>query len=245
MPSIRALFKNTSTEAAEEFKGARCLLLISVGQEAHEGERFSSTVDLINHSFQECYILLYDTLQRYTMALSSMLSPGEFQEIAGKEGDLWLKRNHIFCNKLSILKKVLRWDQWLQHPAFLTHLDYLKRLLELDPAYKASLEATVDHYLERYTKHLINLSHFDLKRAQALCLDYLLEECAVLCIWPELGCQFEVYTNWHNQAFIETKKRIISPQYPNLLRSVRIGFRHAKQVKPQRFIQLENQEFVT
>ena len=93
MKEVKCNFKNVSNEDKFLFKKATCLLLVSVGQEAHEGDRLLATIKLINENFRSCIISLYDSLQRFTMSLSSSCSPEELRGTAGKEGDLWLERN--------------------------------------------------------------------------------------------------------------------------------------------------------
>lgn len=43
MKKVRCIFKNIDENYQAKFKSAECLLLISVGQESHEAERFEST----------------------------------------------------------------------------------------------------------------------------------------------------------------------------------------------------------
>lgn len=246
MGGIKVLFKRADAYK-DSFKHSQCLLLISVGQESHEGERFKATVDLINSSFESCIISLYDSLQRHTMALDSTEEPDFFHEISVKEGDLWLERNAKFYNKLSGLKKISRWDVWLSHPNYLARRNELVTLINNDPSYKVVFDNTIDTYLARYCKRFNDLNDFDFHRARQLCFDYLLEECTVLCLWPELRCQFELYPNRHNDAIEETRKRFIEPNYSDLLRAVAIGFRNAKQIKPQNFELLKDlkEEFIS
>jgi len=234
MAKVRALFKNITPKLKSQFKNSRCLLLISVGQESHEGERFAVTTDLIKESFSSCIVLLYDSVQRYTMSLANAEEPETFHDIAAKEGDLWLERNQQYLNKLKI-EKIFHWDVWLHHPQFSAQRDKLLNLINSDPSYKAIYGSTIDTYLERFFRRLDDLSNINMERAKCLCFEYLLEECTVLCLWPELNCQFEVYPNWHNDAIEATRKHFITPYCPGLLQSIRVGFRNAKQIKPQKF----------
>ena len=120
MKNIRASFKGVTDKDKENFKESSCLLTISVGQEYHEGERFAATVELINQHFDACTISIYDSLQRYTMALNSNQDPHDFHFLAATEGSLWLKRNKEYLKKINNLKAVYRWDMWLKHSNFVT-----------------------------------------------------------------------------------------------------------------------------
>lgn len=241
MSSVKAIFRYANEDNKKLFKESKCLLLISVGQESHEGERFSKTIDLINSSFESCIILLYDSLQRYTMALNSAQSPEYYHKIATDEGYHWLERNKKFYNKLSNLQEVYHWDHWLNQSDFVTKKAELQEIIKVDSTYKAVFDNSINKYLERYCKRITSLDGFDIERAKKICFDYILEECVVLCLWTKLNCHYEVYPNHHNDAIEETRQRFITPHYPELLNSVTIRFRNAKQIKPQCFELLEKE----
>jgi hypothetical protein len=240
---VKTVFKRAD-DYKKMFKHSQCLLLISVGQESHEGERFESTINLINDSFSSCIISLYDTLQRHTMALNSIYEPNDYYETSLKEGDLWIARNRQYLNNLTIPNKIIRWDMWLNHVNFQSQRNNLLTTINSDATYKNVFDNTVSSYLARYEKRLNETSNFNLSRAKNICFEYLLEECTILCLWPELQCQFEIYPNRHNDAIEETRSRFITSQYPNLLVAIATGFRNAKQIKPQYFQLLKNKEDV-
>lgn len=240
MKTVKCNFKNINTYQGN-FKDARCLLLISVGQEAHEEERFAATIDLVNNSFKFCIISLYDTLQRHSMALNSKEEPAFFHDIAEKEGTLWLERNKQYYDKLCIPKKILRWDMWLNHSSYTAQKNRLMGLIHEDPSYKLIFDITVEKYLNRYCKNLTEKTEFNMNRAKKICFDYILEECTVLCLWPELNCAFEIYPNAHNDAMEETRKRFINTQHKHIFQPLTLRFRNAKQLKPQKFSLLEKE----
>lgn len=242
MHHVKCNFKNITQKDKDQFKNSGCILLVSVGQEAHESDRFEATVDLVNSSFKFCTVSLYDSLQRYTMALNSLHNENYFHNVATHEGDKWLERSAKYLNKLTILKEIYRWDRWLNHPNFLRQLDELETLIKNDPVYKAAFDTTIDKYLLRYCKNLSSLSNFNKGRARKLCFNYVLEECAVLCLWPELNVQFDIYPSLHNEAIEETRRRFILSNYPDLLHPITLRFRNAAQLKPQYFELLENEK---
>ena len=232
---VRAVLKNTTQALKQEFKTAQCLLLISVGQEAHEGERFAATIELINASFSSCVISLYDGLQRYTMALNSERGPEDFYACAVKEGDLWLERNKKYYSRLSIPLKITRGETWLHHQRYSEQHDELKTMLDRNTIYKTAFNSAIDGYLSKYTSRLDEASHFNYNRAQLLCFDYILEECTILCLWPELQCQFEIYPSRHNVAMEATRECFIYTRTPHLMRPMQLDFRNANKMKPQYF----------
>lgn len=240
MASAKAIFKAVVASDKIQFKQSRCLMTISVGQQTHEGERFSSTIDLINASFHSCVILIDDSLQRHTMALSQGKDADAFYQTSIEEGNLWLKRNEKYLSKLSIPTKIMRWDHWLKHTHFSAQQDKIKALLEEDEEYREAFNISVNTFLDKYLARSVDIDDFGIDRARKLSFDFVLEECAALTLWFELQCQFEVYPNGHNQAIKATKKRFVYPSYPDLLRSVTIVFRNVKQLEPQKFYLLDN-----
>jgi hypothetical protein len=234
MSYVKPVFK-CSEMFKENFKNSQCLLTISVGQEVHEGEKFSTTIDLVNDSFGSCVILIDDSLQRHTMALSRKENADFFYAISVREGDMWLERNEKYYSQLKIPTNIIRWDRWLKHQRYSSQLNTLKLLIENDFSYKEAFDKTIEEFLKRYLQRLEKKSHFNEEQAYALCFDYLLEECTALCLWAELNCQFEVYPGKRNLAMNETHKRFIFPTYPSLLHPVTIKFKNRKQFKPQHF----------
>ena len=218
-----------------QFKKAKCLLTISVGQEAHEGDKFAATVELVNDSFGSCIMLVDDTLQRHSMALDKEEGAEFFYNASFLAGDLWLQRNKIYYQRLSILESIIRWDKWLIHPHYNIQQEKMKQLMREDAAYAEAFNKTIEEFLRRYYLRLTQQQGFDWRRAKKLCLDYLIEECTALSLWSELGCAFEVYPNKRNAAMHETHQRLVIPDYPNLLHAIAIKFKNRKQFKPQHF----------
>ena len=237
MSHIKAAFRYIDDSTKAKFHTSQCLLTISVGQEVHEKEKLSVTIDLVNKHFNSCILLIDDSLQRHTMALNEKNDVGYFYEASIKEGDSWLVRNEKYYKKLNV-QKILRWDTWLKHATYLSQKEIIKELIIKDILYREAFNSTVDEFLRRYTGR-VNKSEFDFDRGRQLCFDYLLEECTALCLWIETKCQFEVYPSCRNQAMSETHKRFVLPKYPELLHSVGIKFKNRKQLSPQCFESLQ------
>lgn len=223
-----------------KFIHSDCLLTISVGQATHEEEIFDATIELINSSFASCTLLIDDSLQRHNMALNSMKDADYFYETSIKEGDLWLERNEKYYNKLTIPRRIFRWDRWLNHPKFHNQLNRVKAEINCDPTYKKVFDNSIEGFLKKYHSRLENPESFDWERARSLSYDFVIEECTALCLWPELQCHFEVYPIKHNDAINATRERLVLPHYPDLLQAVTIKFRNIKQMKPQHFFLLQN-----
>ncbi len=230
---VKASFKNVTPEQKAQFKNSRCLLTISVGQESHEGERFAATIDLVNETFGSCIISVHDSLQRYTMALNSTRNADDFRDASIQIGENWLASNRQQYNRLHNLERIIRWDEWLNESAFSAKKMSIDNLLAEDDSYKNIFGTTIDNYLQRYCRHLNDSSVFDLAKAKQLCFEYLIEECAVLCLWPELNCDIELYTGTHNLAMQETAKRFIASGGVSSLKHIPIKFNHRSNLRSQ------------
>jgi len=234
-------FRYISDHELEKFPESTCLLTISVGQEYHEGDKFSSTANLVNNCFREYKIMLYDTLQRYTIALRTSKPPEFYYKHALDEGDLWLSRNKSYYEEHHKCIEIIRWDYWLNHPSFEQQKQKIKALLKTDSHYFAYFESTIRSFLSRY-KNRLHPSHdsFNEKRAYELCMDYLIEECAALCLWPETGADYEVYPNKRNPAMDATHRHFVLERYPNKLYSVGIKFKRKGKLSAQKFVSVDN-----
>lgn len=238
MKPIKCHFRNIHKEDRVKFEGAHCLLTISIGQESQEDKRLAAAIDLISQSFESCTIALHDTLQRFTIAINQGQGEAEsFYDAALSSGDKWLEQNKTAYSEVLGRLKVdfIRWDKWLNDPDFSEKKSMILSELNRDPQYRQLFDESIEMYLSRYAKRLRDPNLFDRKRAAALCFDYLVEECAVLCLWPKTGCQFEIYPGKHNAAMSETRKRFVHAVSPNLVKSLSIAFNYRPDLKPQCF----------
>jgi tRNA-dependent cyclodipeptide synthase len=231
MYGIKPVFKVQNNIDQTIFQKSRCLLTISVGQEAHEGDKFGATIDLVNAAFESIILLIDDSLQRHSMALNKTQDADFFYNASMAAGDAWLARNRQYYQKLDNLEQIIRWDKWLKHPHYLEKYRQIKTLLSNDNDYQHSFDETITAFLKRNPQN----RYVEDKNARKLCLDYLIEECAALCLWPEINANFEVYPSKRNSAMSQTHQRFVLAQYPELLHPVAIKFKNRKQFKPQNF----------
>lgn len=239
MPKTKSFIRFLNDSDKEKLKGKSCLFTISVGQQTHEGEHFRATIELLNDTFKNCIMLVDDSLQRHTMAINQDNAPEYYYEMSIKEGELWLQRNEKYYGQLTNLAKIIRWDTWLQHPDFHLKRNAILNLIEQDPTYKIAFEQSINEFTEKLQKRTTENKYVDIDRAKKLSFDFIVEECTALCLWPELNCNYEVYPNLHNSAINETRKRFVLAHTPDLINQITLGFRNASQLKPQRFIILE------
>lgn len=224
---VKLVFK-CPAEHKKLFSQAQCALTISVGQKAHEAEAFEATINLINKSFVSCVILVDDSLQRHTMAINTLESADFFYKISIEEGDHWLARNQHYLDTLSIPYAIVRWDTWLHHPDYARAKSNIELTIANDLTYKNVFNKTIDEFLQRYSQRLDDKRNFNEEKAWKHCFDYLVEECAILCLCYEIDCQFEIYPSERNFIMAETYKRFVLPKYPDLFHPVSIKFKSRK-----------------
>lgn len=221
---IKASFKGNPPEERKLFSESHCLMPISVGQSVHESEKFSAVIKLVNASFKTCTILVDDSVQRHTLAIYSQLEPQDLYDDALELGQQWLLRNQNRYSQLTIPYQILRWDDWLKHPDFENHLVRVHRFYCDNQQYKEAIHKNVDDFLTRYLGRDMIFA-LDMERSVRLCVDYLLEECAVMCLWTHGKYHFELYPSGRNPAMAATYDMLIKPRYSEYLRSVAIRFK--------------------
>jgi hypothetical protein len=156
-------------------------------------------------------------------------------EAALKEGDDWLRRNHIFYSCFTIPYRIIRWDHWLNHQAYKKQYEIIYNRYLSDQDYRQSFDLTIKDFLARFMLRR-QKNDFSSEQRYALCLEYLLEECTALCLWVEEEINFEVYPSRRNAAMSATHSLFVRHQYPDLLLPVAIKFKNRKQLSPQRLL---------
>jgi hypothetical protein len=145
--------------------------------------------------------------------------------LALRNGEEWIERNIKYIENMTIPYRLLRWDTYINSDAFAEQLDLIEKLYNSDKEYHDKININIKSFLDRYNKHTDVLQQDKYSRAYALCLDYLKEECAGMCLWINDHYNYEVYPHGRNQAMSITYKKLIKPNHPNLLKSVSIRFK--------------------
>ncbi|MFI2074869.1 tRNA-dependent cyclodipeptide synthase [Streptomyces triculaminicus] len=190
--------------------GTRAILLVSVGQRYHEGDKLRATVELVNRSgFKQLTIAVADTLQRTNYL---HLSPEEAYERALREGDEWLERNEKVLGQLSVSNEVLRWDETLQDPEYGAFRERVERAYAEDPGYRAAVDATIGKFIDRLTARD---PEADTELAFRNCLSYLIEECPIIMpMWAHQGYDYVIYPQPMTAAMAETQRQFVTGEYP-------------------------------
>ncbi len=225
----------------EEFKKSACYIPISVGQPAHEGDKFKATLIAVESHFKACTIMVCDSLQRHNLRINSSESAEALHARANDLGDLWLARNLTFIQQLDIPYDIVRWDYWLSHPGYSQAKDFIEELYEIESTFRGAVERIAQTFLGHYQgngmdtvdKETLLLSYSE---------EYLKEECAAMLLLMENDYHFEIYPSRRNEAMDYIHQNVISGLHPNLLRAIAIKFKNRsphnvdRHIKAQRMI---------
>ncbi|MDF2868144.1 MAG: Uncharacterized protein K0S11_1614 [Gammaproteobacteria bacterium] len=230
---IKAAFTRCTDAEKLAFALSNCLVTLSIGQSIHTGNYLAATLTEVNRSFKACTFVLGDTLQRHTealhrydLALEPEINEQAMYKLSRENGDKWLKENFATLAKLNIPWKITRWDNWLKNEKYPGMLAMIQTTYCQDEKFKQAFDSNVEEYLARLKRR--NELKVDDATAKKFCLAYLLEECAVMCLWVEENCQFELYASGRTQAMQETFDRFIRNFYPTLLHPLAMRFKKVK-----------------
>lgn len=124
---------------------------------------------------------------------------------------------------------------WLEHRNFLLQKNIIKDLINKNKDYNDAFQYSIDSFFKKYIIRVPIHNLIDKYKAKLYIYEYLLEECTALSLWPELNCQYKIYTSVSNLAMHKTHEMLVLPKYPSLLYEATIGFRNAGQIHPQEF----------
>jgi len=191
--SLKCFLLKCPEEKKEKFKYSEAALLISIGKFYHEGEKSWAMMNFIDKNFKKCNIMVNDSLQRHTIMLEECgnLSIEEAYNRSIKAGQEWVERNYKFIESLSIPYTLYYWDPWLEDKDYIQYRAKINSMWEKDLEFKKNMDITINEFLRR-NKEKTEITGLD--RAYNICLEYLLEECAVIMgVWQKCNYDFILY----------------------------------------------------
>jgi len=209
-------------------------LEISVGQDYHEGEKFSCTIDWAKARFKNIVILCNDTLQRYNFSLNSQHDPQYFRKQTEQDGLNWLKRNKQSLAGI----KVVHWDHWLDHPDFAYAIESARDTYRENNHFRSAVDQSISSVYERRLKRNLIKSR-QKERFYQLSLDYLMEETACLALAYQSHPGISAYPG----SFLEMWRMFVDRETPQALiglsnsHCIRIDFARRKSEKNSAFPQ--------
>ena len=178
-----------------------CRMEISVGQSYHEGEKLTAALNWAER-FDNVYLLLGDSTQRYNLMYEQGLSEQVAESIARRRGDEWLERN---ADALAAHPRftVTRWNDWKHSGDYITTRWQIGRLYRDLPEFREAIDAATTQAYQRR-------SYTDWARFAELSRQYLLEESAVFALaYGKLG-GFSAYPG----SFLDTWDMFIQQDIP-------------------------------
>ncbi|MBV8604305.1 MAG: hypothetical protein JO224_06420 [Pelomonas sp.] len=205
--------------------GKRAVLLVSVGQDYHEGDKLAATVELLNRcELAHCTIAVADTLQRHN---EPEPDPARAQCLAHAAGTHWLRRNDAILGALRPNCEVLRWDDARADAAYPGWCRAVRRAHAESAPYRAALQQTVDAFVQRAAKRCPDV---DCGELAGKCLSYLLEECPIIMpLWASQGCDYVVYPQPMTAAMRATRELFVRERYPGKARWLSLRFKRRAQ----------------
>ena len=163
--SLKPLVKNKTN--------SKFIVLISVGQNPHYGDKFVATVNaLSDRKPKKVTIMLADTLQRHNYTFTNHNKAYQYSK---ELGDEWIRENEPILKNSKLNYKIERWDTYLNHNSFTIYHQKIKDLYRKDHDFQKAIDNTVYSFLSRkFTNSSISDVEFN------NCLNYLLEECPII-----------------------------------------------------------------
>ncbi len=178
-------------------KGSNVIVLISVGNQEHEGKNFEAQMDALaiafcNGSIGKINIVVGDSVHRHNQKIDGIPEGDDYPPTNGAG---WLEGNEQAISTmkewLKVIKgipsdvveeniQVTRWDHWLKAKDYEQYKNKIEELYEEKPAFKKAVEDTVTEFLKRRKKEE------DLD-ARSHCREYVKEELTAYLIWCQQG----------------------------------------------------------
>jgi len=156
-----------------EYRGQDIARLnISVGQEYHEGEKFSAVCDWVSRHFNHSVINICDSLQRHNLEATGIV-PKQAHKMAIANGDAWIDRNQQAIATLPDVQ-IVRWDDWRQGAYWDYALDRAKKLYDSDKKFQSICKDTANSFISKRTFK----NDVDHQRALEYSARYIMEEVA-------------------------------------------------------------------
>lgn len=219
-----------SGDHKDKFQTSKCMLIISVGQEEHEDEKFRATLEQVN-KFSYCLICVDDTLQRHTIGMLNGKSADEMLELSTIEGDNWIKRNKKSISNLKIPYRIIRWDEWINGKDYIINKSLVDDFYLCNSDFREAVKHVSNSFVSRLSRRYQGISQLDYETAILMCKDYLLEECAVYCSRINSEYKFEIYPWRRNKVYAHIVKNFTSDRDSECMQRITLNFRNHKTSK--------------
>ncbi|MEO9804780.1 MAG: tRNA-dependent cyclodipeptide synthase [Reichenbachiella sp.] len=180
-----------STDHWQDFNTAR--LQISVGQEYHEGDKFSSLINWCKGRFDKLVICVNDTLQRFNIMFEELLEEELAENRAIGLGREWIDRVRPIISGIEDVSLV-RWNEWKANKEFTKGRLSTEWLYSKNNEFRGAIDSNIEAIWKR-RKSVKSELYKDkgFENFQKLSRQYLLEETAVFSMMYEKEKAIDIY----------------------------------------------------
>lgn len=196
--SYIAKFKNIKFERDALLQNS-CFMPISPDNPNHYGLKYLAIINLVNRSFQSCFIILSDSLKRYNFRINNPnLTEQEARKMGYKLCKEWISQNQIYTDQFKIPYEIISWDHWLNDPKYPIYREKVQDLYLKDNQMRQLVGNMVYNYLNSYIKSR-NGNKVEEERIKNLSIEYVLEEVVIqmLMIPYKFPNAFFIYPKTH------------------------------------------------
>ncbi len=194
-------------------KKGRCILGYSMENEKFEPQRFKAIVDWINTRFQECIVLIGDTIHRNTLMINRGLTPDEALAESKRMADEIMQREELVLNSLKggCTFRFMPGSYAQQSVGYLMVEQTLWNLFYQDDTFNHSINKFASTFLSRRNQNDAQL--------RLLSCTYLIEELAIVTMLIRDGWDIFVYPG-SLDPFVEITQGL-HPHAPEELKKLR------------------------
>lgn len=176
----------------EDLLSTLCILPISVGQDYHKKDLLNKTLDqLFKTGFRHFLVVVADTLQRHTLALSEEAANSEDMLLNAKmAGDQWLEDTKEIFDDFTTTNddlkslRIVRWEIWQTQSIFESQVSQIRERYSRDSVFRSVVDRVVTRFVHGFLAAHPDIP-FDRERAGKLSEEYILEEAAVISMWAD------------------------------------------------------------
>ncbi len=180
-------------EQRETFKQhGRCFLGISLENSQFTRAKFASMVEWVSRRFQECTLLVGDSMHRITLETTRKMPLCQAREHALRLGTEFIENEGTAVDAFRDACKFsfLRCSSIVETDLFATHYQMIRGFFDTNDKFRESVESFGKTY---HRKHWESLSEAEREyRIQRSC-DYFLEEFAIFTVLREQGIRVFAY----------------------------------------------------
>jgi tRNA-dependent cyclodipeptide synthase len=193
LPEVKVVVTTPKVSEDKLFKFRKCYIGISLDNPVFYEKSLLAILSWAVSRFDQCLIILGDSLRRYNEYIFNGLKESEAQKASYQVGDNYiLQTKEIFSRFREPKVTLIRWQDCLQMEEFRKSIEILDRLYAGNNRFKASVQKDAFAFIKRQKRKNEKLA-VTMEQAIEISSQYLLEEIAVFSALSERGWNVELY----------------------------------------------------